>query len=248
MPTETLIVRSDRVSEGLARCAGEALGAEVIRTGQHAAGHATFVLEIVNLEMALLLNDTPGLKSFDLDFNQVRRNNKKDALLRAIGTGVNTLVDMTPGWCGDALHIARQGIKVMAIERSKVVFLMISHARKGLSDASLKARLVLFHGQSERWLEAEDYRPDVIYLDPIFPEKSKSAATRKDRVILQRLSRQDSCDNADNERILFDTAIRHAQKRVVVKRPHYAAPLAPGRVGETRSKLIRFDIYRPNSL
>lgn len=244
---ESLIIRSDKVSEDLARQAGQWLGVEVIRTDQSAAGNETFILEIKNLEMALLPNGSPGLKSFTLDFGRVRKSAGRDPLLRAVGGNVKTLVDMTPGWCADALQIARQGIRVSAIEKNRVVFLMTRHARAGMSDASLKERLQLFHGRSERWLETRGARPDVVYLDPVFPIKKKSAATRKEMMILQRLSQCGEDGHRENDRILFAAAMRHAQKRVVVKRPHYAAPLAAGKVGETRGKLVRFDIYKPDS-
>ena len=247
MPMESLIVRSDKVSEDFARQAGKWLGAEIIRTDQCIAGNETFILEIENLEMALLLNDSPGLKSFTLNFDRVRKGAGGEPLLRAVGGHVKTLVDMTPGWCADALQIARQGIRVSAIERNRVVFLMIRYARTGMSDAALRERLQLFHGRSERWLETQRHQPDVIYLDPVFPVKTKSAATRKEMVILQRLSQQDDDDHSENDRMLFDTAMKYALKRVVVKRPHHAAPLAPGKVGETRGKLVRFDIYKPGS-
>ena len=85
--------------------------------------------------MALFLNGRPELKSFTLNFDQTRKGTGRDPLLRAIGSNVNTLVDMTPGWCTDALQVARQGIEVSAIERNRVVFLMIRYARSGLSDA-----------------------------------------------------------------------------------------------------------------
>ncbi len=247
MPMESLIVRSDKVSENIARQAGKWLGSEIIPIDQYVACKETFILEIENLEMALFLNDRPELKALTLNFDQTRKGTGRDPLLRAIGSNVNTLVDMTPGWCTDALQIARQGIKVSAIERNRVVFLMIRYARTGLSDALLRERLQLFHGRSECWLETQEYRPDVIYLDPVFPEKTKSAATRKEMVILQRLSKHDDDGNSGNNQRLFDTAMKHAQKRVVVKRPHHATPLAPGKVGDTRSKLVRFDIYKPDS-
>ncbi len=245
MVMESLIVRSDKVSEELARQAGEWLGVEVMRVEQRAVSDATFVLEMENLAMALQVNDSPGLKPFALDFNRPRKGAGREPLLRAVGGNTRVLVDMTPGWCADALQLARQGIRVSAIERNPVVFLMIRHARAGIYDVSLRERLQLFHGRSERWLQTRKARPDVIYLDPVFPARTKSAATRKEMVILQRLSRQDDNGEGGNEQMLFDTAMKYARNRVVVKRPLHAAPLAPGKVGETRGKLVRFDIYKP---
>ena len=85
--------------------------------------------------------------------------------------------------------------------------------------------------------------PDVIYYDPMFPERDSSAQVKKEMVLFKQLigADQDSLD-------FLATAVGIATQRVVVKRPHDAEPLALLEQGIERSHFIdggmcRFDCY-----
>ena len=83
--------------------------------------------------------------------------------------------------------------------------------------------------------------PDVIYLDPMFPADSdRSALERKPMRILRRLVGDDG-----DARTLFDLARPLAARRVVVKRPAHAPPLAPSPLTAHHAKAHRFDVYPP---
>ena len=56
--------------------------------------------------------------------------------------------------------------------------------------------------------------PDVVFLDPMFPERKKSSLVGKKLQILQQL--ESPCDN---ERELLDAAMALAPKRILIKRP-----------------------------
>jgi Protein of unknown function (DUF548). len=83
--------------------------------------------------------------------------------------------------------------------------------------------------------------PDVVYLDPMYPHRQKSALVKKEMRVFQSLVGPD--EDAD---ALLEPARRLAKKRIVVKRPDYAPPLAGV---ETQSAVVtkshRFDIYPP---
>ena len=82
--------------------------------------------------------------------------------------------------------------------------------------------------------------PDVIYLDPMYPEegRSKSALPKKEMQIFRRLLGQD----LDTEELL-ELALSVARARVVVKRP-LSAPALGGRVTHSfEGKTARFDMY-----
>ena len=82
-------------------------------------------------------------------------------------------------------------------------------------------------------------RPDVIYIDPMYPERKKSALVKKDMQILQRLHLQD-----DDPAALLENAILVAKKRVVVKRPIQAEKLNDRIVSTSiKSKKTRYDVY-----
>ena len=81
--------------------------------------------------------------------------------------------------------------------------------------------------------------PDVIYLDPMFPSRSKSALNKKSMRILKEIVGKDS----DSDQLL-KIALKTALKRVVVKRPKLAPHLAGKKPDITyRGKSSRFDVY-----
>ena len=102
-------------------------------------------------------------------------------------------------------------------------------------------RMQLVSADSSQYLEdlEEAECPDVIYLDPMFPERKKSAAVKKEMQLFHRLIGPDS----DASR-LFDSAIAKARNRVVVKRPRIA-PAITGRAPShtLEGKRNRYDVY-----
>ena len=117
------------------------------------------------------------------------------------------------------------------------MFLLLKH---NLSFAGLK----IYNIDAKDYLknldkiEPKNY-PDVIYFDPIFPEKSKTALSRKSAILL-RETVGDDLDAAE----VFELALKVAKKRVAVKRPLHAktiTDLKPSIV--FAGKAVRFDVY-----
>jgi len=80
--------------------------------------------------------------------------------------------------------------------------------------------------------------PDVVYLDPMFPPKKKSALVKVEMRILRRLIGDDP-DAGE----LFALARAVARQRVVVKRHRLADPLAPNPSHSHSDKTTRYDVY-----
>lgn len=83
---------------------------------------------------------------------------------------------------------------------------------------------------------------DVIYLDPMFPHKKKSALVKKEMQAFQLLLGADQ-----DSSLLFNAALLASPKRVVVKRPN-SAPSIVNELGRLPSMAItskkhRFDVY-----
>ncbi|WP_294259621.1 class I SAM-dependent methyltransferase [Propionivibrio sp.] len=81
--------------------------------------------------------------------------------------------------------------------------------------------------------------PQVIYLDPMFPLREKSALVKKEMRLFRPLAGDD-----DDAPALLEAALTLASHRVVVKRPRKAPAITgeqPGYVLEGKSS--RFDIY-----
>ena len=80
--------------------------------------------------------------------------------------------------------------------------------------------------------------PDVIYLDPMFPARSKSAAVKKKFQLLHKLELP-----CENERELLEAALLTSAKKVVIKRPLKGAFLADVRPSYSlKGKAVRYDV------
>lgn len=166
------------------------------------------------------------------------------------------VLDLTAGMGGDAFVLASLGCSVTMVERSPVVFALL---RDGLARAKLSAdlspaiggelsstleRLKLVEGDSCRWgdrLAMVD--AEVMYLDPMFPERSKTAKVKKDMAFFHELVGQD--EDANN---LLPVALEYATHRVVVKRPRIAPFLNDEHPNfQIIGKSSRFDVYSKKS-
>ncbi|MCK5360915.1 MAG: class I SAM-dependent methyltransferase, partial [Gammaproteobacteria bacterium] len=82
---------------------------------------------------------------------------------------------------------------------------------------------------------------DIIFMDPMFPPKRKRSALPPKSV---RILRDLVGDDSDDEELLR-VARCYAKRRVVVKRPLHAAPLAADHVALHEGKVVRYEVYLP---
>nr|WP_244989125.1 16S rRNA (guanine(1516)-N(2))-methyltransferase RsmJ [Pantoea cypripedii] len=174
-----------------------------------------------------------------------------EAVAKAVGIKGDYLpdvVDATAGLGRDAFVLAALGCRVRMLERHPVVAALLEDGlRRGYDDPEiggwLRERLTLLHVVSQQALSEITPAPDVVYLDPMYPHRQKSAMVKKEMRVFQSLVGAD--EDAD---ALLEPARRLAKKRIVVKRPDYAPPLA-GVVTQSAvvTKSHRFDIYPPLS-
>ncbi|MBV8046028.1 MAG: class I SAM-dependent methyltransferase [Paludibacterium sp.] len=164
--------------------------------------------------------------------------------------GEMRVVDATAGLGRDAFVLASLGCQVTLVERSPVAAALLDDALDRASVApdimEIAARMTLVHADAIRWLVAlpAEARPDVVYVDPMFPETGKSAAAKKDMQAFQQVIGDDLDSGA-----LLAAAIAAARGRVVVKRPRLGAAITgipPSACLEGKS--TRFDIYSIKAL
>lgn len=166
----------------------------------------------------------------------------RDPLVRAVGRRAQRVVDATAGLGRDAIHLAWAGRRVIAIERDPVVAALLGDALdRAIRSGALEAGAVeLLVGEAANVLRTLRSRPDVVYLDPMFPAKRRpSAAARKEMRLLRLLVGQ-----GEDAEDLFEAARQAATERVVVKRPDRAPPFVPHPTVSYAGKLVRYDVYR----
>lgn len=159
------------------------------------------------------------------------------------------ILDATAGLGRDAFVLACLGCDVQMIERHPLVAVLLrdglARALHNADTAAIAARMPLLEGDAIALMQSwPGEPPQVIYLDPMFPSRDKSALVKKEMRLFQPLVGGDE-DAAE----LLAAAIELASHRVVVKRPR-KAPAASAQTPSYQllGKANRFDIYTKQSL
>lgn len=172
---------------------------------------------------------------------------RKEALARAVGLKANRcpfVLDATAGLGRDSFILASLGCRVLLVERSAIVAVLLADglARAGRDPevAGIVVRMTVMQADCLTMGHLEP-APDVIYLDPMYPHRSKSALVKKEMRLVRALVGDDS-----DAGLLLDWARGHHGVRVVVKRPQGAPHLNNSKPSTVISgKNSRFDIYLP---
>ncbi|KAB0302115.1 class I SAM-dependent methyltransferase [Vibrio fortis] len=224
--------------------------------------NSVFALVLTSERLELRKADEPKLGAIFVDLvggavghRRKFGGGKGQAIAKAAGLNKGatpTILDGTAGLGRDAFVLASLGCKVQMVERHPVVAALLDDGlQRAKQDADIGAwvseRMSLIHASSHDALDKlsadpEFAQPDVVYLDPMYPHpenKKKSALVKKEMRVFQSLVGADL--DADG---LLQPALKLAAKRVVVKRPDYAAWLdeqKPSMAIETKKN--RFDVY-----
>ncbi|SFG49535.1 class I SAM-dependent methyltransferase [Neptunomonas qingdaonensis] len=166
-------------------------------------------------------------------------------IAKAVGvkSGVRpTVLDATAGLGKDSFVLATLGCSLSMIERSPIIHALLEDGlSRAMADAEVVevcSRMALYQGDAIELMGTMD-RPQVVYLDPMFPHSEKSALVKKE----MRVFRDVVGDDQDSA-LLLEAALDTATARVVVKRAR-KAPLIQGRAPsyQLEGKSSRYDIY-----
>lgn len=183
-----------------------------------------------------------------MGYRRRRGEGRKQPLARAVGLKGRDrpgVLDATAGLGRDAFVLASLGCQVRLVEQSPIVGALLEdgleRARQTLETAPVAARMSLIQANAIEWMAKLDPQdlPEVIYLDPMYPERTKSALVKKEMRLLRALVGKD-----ENAPLLLEAALQYARRRVVVKRPRLASPVTGPKPDFTiASKNTRFDVY-----
>ncbi len=161
------------------------------------------------------------------------------------------VADVTAGFAQDAWLIAALGCHVHLVERLNVLYEMQNDARRrvleyepGSLSSIIAGRMLCHLGYATQWLQnTSDNKPDIVYLDPMYPATNKKALVNKGMQILHDLAGPDHGNEA-----LLAAALATAQYRVIVKRPKGAPHIVGsdawgGQLTTINSPATRFDVY-----
>jgi 16S rRNA (guanine1516-N2)-methyltransferase len=228
--------------------------------------NADFLLHITTDKLELRKVEKDSKKpakntlSISIDFaagkTQYRRlhgGGKGQDIAKAIGLhkmSAPDVLDLTAGMGRDAFVLASLGANITMVERNPVVHALLKDAldRASLSnDAEIQdilKHLKLEHRNAIEVLNdlTQKELPDVIYLDPMFPSRTKKAQVKKEMQFFHDIVG----DDQDSEALLL-LALSKAKKRIVVKRPRLAEKITEvvQPAFEINGKSTRYDVYLP---
>ena len=176
-------------------------------------------------------------------------NLNKELLVRAARIrgveGPLSAVDATAGLGEDSLLLAAAGYEVTLCERDPVIAALLSdtieRARQDSRLAAFARRMTLVPGDAAATLGALDHAPDVVFLDPMFPERRTRAATNKKLQLFRQLERP-----CEDEEALMAAALAVRPRKVVIKRPLKGPHLAGIKPSSSLAgKVVRYDVVVP---
>ena len=217
-------------------------------------------LELTGKSEGLTLTD--GTMELRADFTRMLPRLKQGRLqqellikaARAKGIERPWAIDATAGFGEDSLLLAAAGFTVDLYEQDCVIAALLKDALDRAADdpalATAVARMRLHAGEdsiaglrhtAELFGQGELATPDVVYLDPMFPERTKSAAVKKKFQLLHHL--EQPC--ADEE-MLVEAALAVRPRKVVIKRPVKGPLLAGVKPSyQLAGKAVRYDVLVP---
>jgi len=211
-----------------------------------------FLLQFNQQTLELIKLDEPKLGGIKVDFvagaSAHRRKfggGRGQDIAKAIGlkhSFTPHVLDATAGLGRDAFVLASLGCQVTLMERMPVVAALLNdgleRAKLNSEVSEIAERMQLVSTSASTQMNLAE-QVDVVYLDPMYPHREKSAAVKKEMRVFQSLVGEDL--DADN---LLAPALELAKYRVVVKRPNYAPFLADKKPSMSISmKKNRFDVY-----
>lgn len=217
-------------------------------------------LELVRTSEGLTLTD--GTMELRADFGRMLPRLKQgrlqqELLVKAARTkGIEQpwAIDATAGFGEDSLLLAAAGFTVDLYEQDCVIAALLKDALDRAADdpalATAAAHMRLHAGEdsiaglrhaAELIGRGGLTAPDVVYLDPMFPERNKSAAVKKKFQLLHHL--EQPC--ADEE-ALVEAALAPHPRKVVIKRPVKGPLLAGVKPSyQLAGKAVRYDVLVP---
>ena len=152
-------------------------------------------------------------------------------------------MDATAGLGEDSFLLAAAGWTVWMCEFDPVMADLLEDAHQRAKEIpelrEIAKRMHLVRGDSREFLGNMECRPDLVFLDPMFPGRQKSGLVKKKAQLLQLLEKP-----CEDEPGLLRMAAKAEPKKIVIKRPlkgPYLAGIQPDY--SLRGKAIRYDCF-----
>jgi 16S rRNA (guanine1516-N2)-methyltransferase len=193
------------------------------------------------------------IKPLSIDFlsGWTRKNfGKKDLLARAIGFKKPPLrlTDPTLGLASDACAFLKLGCEVHGAEQNPVIYMLLLDADRRAKEVpwwreTVAPRFHIAFASGAEWLKklAPEFK-EVIFLDPMFPEKKKLALSKGSMQILHEFLTPEPETSE-----LIPVARAEFGRRLVLKRPLRALTTEPPPTIQYKGQAVRYDVWLRSS-
>ena len=196
--------------------------------------------------LALVSDNMKLYGDFSKSIKRIKQNNlQKEMLIHAVkikGEKEKLIaIDATAGLGEDSILLAAYGYNVELYEKNPIISELLKDAMERAEKISelkdIIGRMKVHNEDSIIAMQNLKYKPDIILLDPMFPERTKSALIKKKFQILHKI--ENPCSD-ENE--MLSSAIKANPKKLVIKRPlkgEYLAGVKPDY--SLKGSSIRYD-------
>ena len=207
-----------------------------------------FIYDTNGLSLTLRSNNT--IKLININFLsgklgwRLKRADHESNLKKALGKTKNSLkiFDATAGLLSDSMIFLSLGHKVVAVEQSKIVYLLVEDAIKRAKNViPYLNNLHLINANSFDIYKSIQESFDVVYLDPMYPKSKKNIKKSGDLNSLRSILEIENILIEENS--LIDNFMQADYKKLILKRPLKAKKLYSNINYQIKGKSTRFDIY-----
>ncbi len=175
---------------------------------------------------------------------RLKRVNHEANLKKALGKTKKPLCifDATAGLLSDSMIFLSLGHSVVAVEQSKIIYLLVSDAiRRAKSSIPFISNLKLINANSVDIYKELDILFDIIYLDPMYPILKKNVKKSSEiSAIRSILEIENLIDNEDN---IISNFMNLDCKKLILKRPLKSKKIYSNINYQVKGSTTKFDIY-----
>ena len=207
-----------------------------------------FIYDTNGLSFILCTNNTTKLINVNFMNGKLgwrlKRADHESNLKKALGKTKNSLkiFDATAGLLSDAMIFLSLGHKVVAVEQSKIIFLLVDDAiKRAKNEIPFLKNINLINANSLDIYKSSKELFDIVYLDPMYPILKKNIKKSGDLNSLRSILKIENI--LIDEDSLIDGFMKTDYKKLVLKRPLKAKKLHSNINYQVKGKSTRFDIY-----
>ena len=175
---------------------------------------------------------------------RIKRAEHEGNLKKALGKTKESLYifDATAGLLADTLIFLSLGHRVVAVEQSKIITLLVNDAiRRAKNTIPFLKNIKLIHGNSIDIFKKLNAGFDIVYLDPMYPVIKKNVKKSGDLDTVKSILKIEKISTDEN--ILIDNFIKTDYKKLILKRPLKSKKIYSNINYQVKGKTTRFDIY-----